>query len=167
MTFKITPINGLKDLQIIREIALKTWPHTFADILSENQIDYMLDLLYAIPSLENQVNTKGHKFLIALYENAPIGFASYELNYNNSSSAKLHKLYFLPATQGRGYGKAMLEELRSIAREQHQSSIILNVNKYNKAIQFYEYQGFQIKKEEVIDIGSGYVMDDYVMELEF
>lgn len=165
MNFKIIPIRGLEDLLIIRDIAFKTWPHTFADILSENQIDYMLDLLYAIPSLKNQVDIKGHKFLIGLNEDVPVGFASYELNYNDSTSAKLHKLYFLPITQGRGFGRAMLEELKSIAREQKQSSIILNVNKYNKAIQFYEHQGFHKIKEEVIDIGSGYLMDDYVMEL--
>jgi hypothetical protein len=42
----------------------------------------------------------------------------------------------------------------------------LNVNKYNSAQDFYKKLGFCIDYEEVIDIGNGYVMDDYVMEKE-
>jgi ribosomal protein S18 acetylase RimI-like enzyme len=40
----------------------------------------------------------------------------------------------------------------------------LNVNKRNIAIRFYESIGFAITNEEVIDIGNGFVMDDFVME---
>jgi hypothetical protein len=45
--------------------------------------------------------------------------------------------------------------------------VFLNVNKYNKAKFFYEKLGFTITKEEVIDIGNDYVMDDYVMGIKF
>jgi hypothetical protein len=45
--------------------------------------------------------------------------------------------------------------------------VFLNVNKYNKAQYFYSKLGFAIIKEEVIDIGNDYVMDDYVMESLF
>ena len=49
--------------------------------------------------------------------------------------------------------------------ENNQKAIFLNVNKYNNAIHFYMKQGFTKVKDEVIDIGNGYVMDDYVMEV--
>jgi ribosomal protein S18 acetylase RimI-like enzyme len=39
------------------------------------------------------------------------------------------------------------------------------VNRHNRALHFYEKQGFKIIREEDIDIGSGYFMNDYVMEL--
>ena len=42
--------------------------------------------------------------------------------------------------------------------------IILNVNKANNAKNVYESQGFTVRKELVLDIGGGYVMDDYIME---
>ena len=45
------------------------------------------------------------------------------------------------------------------------SSISLTVNKYNEAsIKAYEKMGFKKVKDIVIDIGNGFVMDDYLME---
>jgi ribosomal protein S18 acetylase RimI-like enzyme len=42
----------------------------------------------------------------------------------------------------------------------------VNVNRHNKALHFYEKYGFKIIREEDIDIGEGYFMNDYVMELK-
>jgi ribosomal protein S18 acetylase RimI-like enzyme len=80
--------------------------------------------------------------------------------------SKLHKLYLLPSSQGKGVGKALLLEVVKRAREAGQKSLVLNVNKQNKkAIDFYRVLGFVTIRQEVNDIGSGYVMDDDVMEL--
>jgi ribosomal protein S18 acetylase RimI-like enzyme len=73
----------------------------------------------------------------------------------------------LPETQGKGFGKFMIDEVIKIAKENHQKGVFLNVNKYNKAQFFYQKLGFIITKEEVIDIGNNYIMDDYQMELLF
>jgi ribosomal protein S18 acetylase RimI-like enzyme len=71
----------------------------------------------------------------------------------------------LPETQGTGLGRQFFELVKEQAKENNQKSIFLNVNKYNNALHFYTRLGFTIIKDEVIDIGEGYVMDDYVMEL--
>jgi ribosomal protein S18 acetylase RimI-like enzyme len=71
----------------------------------------------------------------------------------------------LPSEQGKGLGKLLIDKAIEIAIAQNQKAIFLNVNKYNKARFFYEKLGFTIVKDEVIDIGNGYVMDDYVMEV--
>ena len=73
----------------------------------------------------------------------------------------------LSETQGKGCGKFMIDEIVKIAKSNNQKGVFLNVNKYNKAKFFYERLGFVISKEEVIDIGNDYVMDDYVMEYLF
>jgi ribosomal protein S18 acetylase RimI-like enzyme len=39
----------------------------------------------------------------------------------------------------------------------------LQVNKDNKAVEFYKKVGFHIEKEALFDIGHGFVMDDYIM----
>jgi ribosomal protein S18 acetylase RimI-like enzyme len=39
----------------------------------------------------------------------------------------------------------------------------LNVNRNNKALGFYQKFGFVILREEDIDIGNGYFMNDYIM----
>jgi ribosomal protein S18 acetylase RimI-like enzyme len=71
----------------------------------------------------------------------------------------------LPETQGTGLGRQFFELVKIKAIEQDQKAIFLNVNKRNYAIHFYTKLGFTKVKDEVIDIGEGYVMDDYVMEV--
>jgi ribosomal protein S18 acetylase RimI-like enzyme len=44
------------------------------------------------------------------------------------------------------------------------TSLLLNVNRNNPTKGFYEKLGFTVIKEEDIDIGNGYFMNDYVME---
>ncbi len=154
-----------EELPKVQSIAHRTWPSTFANILSPEQIEYMLNWMYSLEMLESQVD-KGHTFLLAEEEGKELGFAGFELNYSEGPKAKLHKIYLLPEAQGKGAGKALILEVAEGARKAGQKSLLLNVNKYNqKAIEFYNRIGFQEIYKEVIDIGNGYVMDDVVMEL--
>jgi ribosomal protein S18 acetylase RimI-like enzyme len=155
-----------KELPKVQSIAHHTWPSTFANILSQEQIEYMLNWMYSLEMLESQLD-KGHTFLLAEEEGKELGFAGFELNYSEGLKAKLHKIYLLPEAQGKGAGKALILEVAERAKKAGQKSLLLNVNKYNqKAIEFYNRIGFQEIYKEVIDIGNGYVMDDVVMELK-
>ena len=151
-----------EQLPIVQELAYKIWPDAYSEILSEAQLDYMLGNFYALPALEEQFDN-GHVFLLAEEAGVFYGFAAYELNCKNSQKAKLHKIYILPNTQGKGIGKLLLDKVESRARAAKNTHLFLNVNKYNKAQSFYEKQEFTIISEEVIPIGNDYVMDDYVM----
>ncbi len=154
-----------EELTKVQSIAHRTWPSTFANILSPEQIEYMLNWMYDLKMLESQLE-KGHTFLLAEENGGELGFAGFELNHSEGPKAKLHKIYLLPEAQGKGAGKALILEVAGRARKAGQKSLLLNVNKYNqKAIDFYLKIGFQEIYKEVIDIGNGYVMDDVVMEL--
>lgn len=154
-----------EELPKIQSIAHRTWPSTFANILSPEQIEYMLNWMYSLEMLESQLE-KGHTFLLAAENEEELGFTGFELNVAEGPKAKLHKIYLLPASQGKGVGKALIFEVADRARNAGQKSLLLNVNKYNqKAIDFYLKIGFQEIYKEVIDIGNGYIMDDVVMEL--
>lgn len=154
------------ELHKVQTIAYQTWPDTFADILSPPQIDYMLDKMYNLKTLESQFFEKGQIFLLAEEKGKFLGFAAYELNNSVGEKTKLHKIYLLPESQGKGAGKALILEVADRAKKANQKSLLLNVNKYNlKAIEFYNRIGFQEIYKEVIDIGNGYIMDDVVMEL--
>lgn len=154
-----------EELTKVQSIAHRTWPSTFANILSPEQIEYMLNWMYDLKMLESQFE-KGHTFLLAEEDGNERGFAGFELNYAEGPKAKLHKIYLLPEAQGKGAGKALILEVADRARKNGQKSLLLNVNKYNqKAIEFYARIGFFELYKEVIDIGNGYVMDDVVMEL--
>ncbi len=154
-----------EQLPIIRDLAYKIWPDTYGQILSSEQLEYMLLNFYNIPSLEEQFDN-GQVFLLVKEEENFLGFAAYQINCKTEGKTKLHKIYVLPETQGKGIGKLLLQEVENRARLHGNTHLFLNVNKYNKAQEFYKSQGFVVVLEEVIDIGHGYVMDDYVMEKE-
>jgi diamine N-acetyltransferase len=153
-------------LPIIKDLAYAIWPSTYGDILSNAQLEYMLDTFYSIANLERQIDN-GQIFELFFEDNKVVGFVAYELNCKETSLLKIHKIYLLPETQGKGFGKFMIDEIVNIAKSNNQKGVFLNVNKYNKAKFFYEKLGFVISKEEVIDIGNDYVMDDYIMEYLF
>ncbi len=154
-----------KDIAVIRTIAHVTWPVAYGNILSPAQLAYMLELMYSETALNEQMTTKEHHFLLAEKENTTIGFAGFEHNYQATRNSRLHKLYVLPVAQGAGAGKALLDAVVEAARAARDVALELNVNRFNRSKEFYMHQGFNVVREEVLDIGSGYVMDDYVMEL--
>ena len=153
-----------EDIPIIIELTKKIWPVAYGEILSKAQLDYMIDKFYNETALRELIQ-KGHVFYLAQDDKDNyVGFVSYEIN-SEPNKTKIHKIYVLPETQGTGLGRQFFELVKEKAIENHQSAIFLNVNKYNNAIHFYTKLGFAKVKDEVIDIGNGYVMDDYVMEV--
>lgn len=153
---------GTGDIALIRELTWQVWPQTYAAILSASQIEYMLEMMYSERSLQEQMES-GAQFII-LYENDnPVGFASYQLM--QPGLYKLHKLYVLPSQQGKGAGRRLIDHIIERISEGNPCALQLQVNRNNKAKLFYEKAGFKTIREVQFDIGEGYIMDDYIMEL--
>jgi diamine N-acetyltransferase len=155
-----------KDILTIQTLAHRIWPDAYADILTPDQLAYMLEYIYSPASLEKQMNIQQHQFLLASIEHEPVGFAAYSL-IEEPRIYKLHKLYVRTDIQGKGLGKALLETVLHNIQQAGATAFRLNVNRYNKARYFYEKQGFSIIKEEDVDTGNDYFMNDYVMEKTF
>jgi len=152
-------------LAIVKDLAYRIWPNAYGTILSKPQLEYMMNLIYNIDSLEKQL-LKGDIFILVEENQKFIGFASYELNCENSNKTKIQKLYVLPEIQGKGIGRQVINYIKDKSVLANNSALFLNVNKFNKTKDFYQKYGFQIIKEEIIDIGNNYIMDDYVMEIK-
>ena len=153
------------NLLLIQELAYDIWPKTYSEIISAAQIAFMLDTMYAVEILEQQFNL-GHHFLMAKNDTKYIGFAHFQENYSKPQQTKLHKIYFLHETQGNGFGKIMINFIVDFIKQGDQKTLILNVNKFNKAVDFYKKIGFEVDKEEIIELGNGFIMDDFVMKLQ-
>lgn len=151
------------DLAVITNLAERIWPDTYRAYLSEEQLRYMLDLMYNRGELLSQMQN-GHVFLIASIEDEDVGFASFSVVDAEKRVYKLHKIYVLPATHGKGVGKVMMNEVVNMVKRSGGTTLQLNVNRNNKAKDFYEKAGFTIKETVDLDIGNGFYMNDYVME---
>jgi GNAT superfamily N-acetyltransferase len=150
-------------IPIIQELAFEIWQIAYKEILSEEQLLYMIQLFYNHTALENQMLLLNHKFLIIKDSEKELGFASYSIIEKNES--KLQKLYVLPHLKGKGLGYKLLNEVIKEVRKEKSSNLILNVNRNNEAVEFYKRNGFEIDSSEDIDIGNGYFMNDYIMRL--
>ena len=151
-------------LTTIQQIARITWYDTYSDILSNEQSEYMLEWMYNTESLKDQINNKSNHYLLVWDGKEYMAYAAYELNYEGQTKTKIHKLYILPQHQGKGIGKLLMTKISAIALDNNNKSLLLNMNKQNKAIYFYQKVGFHIIEEKCNDIGNGYVMDDYIFE---
>ena len=155
---------GTEAISIVQNLANITWPVAYGDIITPQQLDYMMELIYSKSSLQKQIE-KGQQFVIAYNDGSAVAFASYSAKKNDPAIYKLHKIYILPNQQGKGIGKHLINYI--IEDIQPATSLQLNVNRHNKALHFYEKAGFKIIGEEDIDIGNDFYMNDYVMELQW
>lgn len=145
-------------------MARSTWPAAYGGIISAEQIGYMLDKMYNKGELLSQFQA-GHYFLIAEEDDKDLGFAGFSVTDSKNGVYKLHKLYVLSETHGMGVGKLLINEVVDLIRAAGGKFLQLNVNRNNKATEFYKKAGFSIKETVDLDIGNGFLMNDYVMEM--
>lgn len=151
------------ELFLIKELAYKIWPDTFQEILSLEQIEYMLERMYNLNTLALQYE-EGHRFFCFENDKGQIlGFIAIHQE-NEQEQLKVHKLYVLANAQQKGIGKSLLQFAFAYAQEKACKLVYLNVNRYNKAIHFYKKMGMVISREEDINIGGGFIIEDFVFE---
>lgn len=149
-------------LPIIRQIAEQTWPTTYHQIISTEQIEWMLEWMYNLTELTQQYHA-GTLFFIATQKHSPVGMAS--LSPVKDGICKLNKLYVLPNIQKTGAGKQLLHTAVQAALQQKATYLQLQVNRANPAVGFYQKQGFTTIAEQDLPIGNGFFMNDYIMQL--
>lgn len=154
-----------KDIPLIQDLARRSWENAYAEILSQEQMEYMLSEMYSAQEIENHLHNPNYHYYLIEDENCNSyeGFLGYEHNYEGKTT-KLHRIYLVPESKGKGFGKGALQFLNEKVFENGNTRIILNVNKFNSARNFYESQGYRVYDEGVFDIGNGFVMDDFLME---
>ncbi len=152
------------DAALIRALADEVFPVTYRQILTAEQIAYMMELMYSPDSIHRQM-AEGHVYEILYSGDVPVGYVSVE--QQGTALFHLQKLYLLPQYQGRGWGRKLFGRAIEIIKawQPEPCRVELNVNRYNPALAFYERMGMRRKCAGDFDIGSGYYMNDYIMDL--
>ena len=153
-----------EDIRSIQNLARVTFPATYSSIISAEQIDFMMDMMYSETVLRCELE-EGVTYLMLLADVTPAGFVSFG-KQDYEGLFRLHKIYLLPEYQGLGYGREMFLKAEHEMRAQGAKAFELNVNRHNKALDFYKKMGMSIDRSGDFDIGGGFYMNDYIMRKE-
>jgi ribosomal protein S18 acetylase RimI-like enzyme len=158
----------IDDCTLISTLASEVFPYTYREILTEEQIEYMMEWMYSLPNIRKQMEVERHTYYIA-YSDAgtPCGYVS--VRPEAEGLYHLEKIYVLPKAQKEGYGKALFLKAEEHVREQEKgkpAAMELNVNRYNPALGFYKKMGMRCVREGDFPIGNGFYMNDYIMRID-
>ena len=154
------------DIQLIHDMAQVVFRNTYRDILSPEQMEYMMEWMYSIDSLHKQIEHDGQVYFIGYYDEKPCGYLSVE--QQEADVFHLQKIYVMPDFQGKGIGKKLFQKAIDYIKSIHPAPCMmeLNVNRDNKALLFYEHLGMKHMSQGDFDIGNGFYMNDYIMGIE-
>lgn len=163
MNIQIKPVESEQEITIIASLAKIIWNQHYVSIIGEDQVNFMLNKYQTPKAINSQIKTEGYEYFIIRAEGMPVGYIGI---IHRHSELFLSKFYILDAERGKGIGHEGLNFLIAKCKAYGSDFITLTVNKNNlDAITAYEKMGFERYGEVVSDIGSGYVMDDYLMRL--
>jgi ribosomal protein S18 acetylase RimI-like enzyme len=146
------------------QLANKIWNQHYVPIIGQAQVDYMLDKFQSAEAISNQIEN-GYEYFIIFYHKNPTGYLALIPN-DKEKKLMISKIYIDSDFRGLGLGSKLIDFTIETSKKGAFESIWLTVNKNNtKTIEWYQKNGFSIKEKLKMDIGNGFVMDDYVMEL--
>ena len=160
METKLIQVRSDEDREIVAKLADEIWHQHYSDILSPEQIDYMVRNFQSSQEIRRQCEN-GAEYYLAVVDGEPVGYMGIEYP---REECFLSKLYLRKSHRGLGIGTKMFELAEKLAEEHGKDALMLHVNKYNAtSIAVYKKRGFVKRCDLVTDIGGGFAMDDYVL----
>lgn len=157
-TIEIKPITP-PDVPAVSALAREIWQATYPGIITQEQIDFMLELRFGVERLYDDIECADKWLDQVFYDGRRVGFAFSEIS---REEYKLDKLYIHPDVQRRGVGGSMITHVAERAAKLGYPKVILSVNKRNtKAIASYRKYGFEVRSEALDALDGGF---DYIME---
>ena len=164
MYIRLAAVCRDEQIQQVAALAECIWNQHFPKIIGQQQVDYMVERFQSRAAIQRQID-EGYRYFLIQADQEEAGYTAL-VERPDLQSLQISKLYLLPTWRGRGMARTVLGHISDIAREDGYGKLYLTVNKYNHAaIAAYRRLGFIRAGEVVADIGNGFVMDDYEMEL--
>ena len=151
------------DVAHIHEAAVATWEPTYRPIISQEQIDIMFEDLLSMAAIKRQIMGNEGTYVLAIVGEQAVGFGYFNVDDHSPTTYKLHRLYMRPGVQRSGIGSRLLSWIEEYLRATGAHELILNVNRYNSAQDFYRKNGYEVI--DIVDIPyKQFWLNDYVMK---
>ena len=154
-----------EELRANAELAAAVWREHFHGIISDEQIEYMLLKFQSFDAMKRQTDSEHYEYYGLFDDGVQLGY--FAVADNSDGTLFLSKLYLKKSARGKGYASQMFERIKEIGRQRGLGSVWLTVNRHNDgSVAVYRHWGMKVIREQKADIGSGFVMDDYVFSLD-
>ena len=153
-----------EDAALIAALAQAIWTEHYDPIIGPDQVRYMLRKFQSAERIYKDFTGDGYRYMIAFAGKEPAGYCAIKPD-EHKRSIFLSKIYVDKRFRCLGIARRMIAFFLECTKAGQFDSIWLTVNKHNESsIAAYRKLGFEIDREAVTDIGSGYIMDDYIMK---
>ncbi len=153
-----------EDIEALVALAKEIWEDHFTSLIGGDQVAYMLETYQSVTAITNQIESDNYQYFTVSNGAENIGYFAF---CPKGEQLYLSKFYLKKEARGSGFGRKVLAFLESAARNMSAKALELNVYKGNDhTISIYKKMGFRIVSEPQIDIGNGFVLNDYVMQKE-
>lgn len=153
-----------QQVNAVFQLANTIWTEHYVPIIGKDQVEYMLRNFHSLDIISNEIDNENNRYYLISRTDRHIGYIGIKLE---KETLFLSKIYISSEMRGCGCGSQAIEFIKEIASSNNLGNITLTINRNNSnSIAAYKKIGFQITGEICADIGEGYVMDDYKMELK-
>ncbi|MDQ6419765.1 GNAT family N-acetyltransferase [Paenibacillus sp. LHD-117] len=164
MKLTILQVKTAEEIEDLASLAAEIWREYYVILITMEQIDYMIGKFQSVPAITDQINHQGYEYYLIREDGFAVGYLSCK---QEEDKLFLSKFYIDKERRGRGYASQAMVFLEQLCQERNLRRIWLTVNRHNESsIGVYEKKGFRIVRDQLADIGNGFVMDDYIMEKE-
>lgn len=154
-------VQTKKQIELAAALAKAIWMEHYPSILPVGQTEYMIEKFQSAEAMQKQIED-GHNYYFILKNETPVGYLDFVMK---GDVCFISKIYIHKTARGKGLGKSALSFIESHAKALNAKKLQLTVNKNNiQAFNAYLRADFQNVGPIQIDIGNGFVMDDYKME---
>lgn len=157
---------GPRDVEELAELAGSIWREFWTDRLGSGQTEYMIDRFQSRSAIERDMREHAYEYwlLRSAEDGRVVGYTGGCVE-PATNRFFVSKIYLLAAERGKHFASAAVRFYDALCRERGLSAMYLTVNKGNElGIRAYEGNGFAVIDAVETDIGSGFIMDDYIME---
>lgn len=162
--WELEPVETPEKIEELCALAAEIWQEYFTPILEPGQVPYMVEKFQSVPAVTRQIEEQGYEYRLMKLNGKAVGYTGFHLE---ADELFLSKLYVHKSCRGMGLSRKTFDWLKERCRAEGKKAIWLTVNRYNThTIEVYRHYGFEVIREEKNDIGGGYYMDDFIMEVQ-
>lgn len=154
----------ISDEDGIRDVARQSWQATYANIISAENQDRLLQNYYSPSALKEAIQRERSWFFVAI-EKAVVGYAQFVVRADGRG--QLTRIYVLPEIQRQGLGAKLMKEGMKELKELGVEQVMVEVEKENQiGTAFYKKNKFTFERELAFELpGETLVLCEYVLSL--